>query len=137
MKRSILSAALALGLLGAITLAAATNAEAKKPVSGSSTASISLASPLAPKLGDWVTFNYSYSGTISSPRIEIDCYQNGVMTFASAAPADQAQQLGGGSSQWLTNGGSATCNAILYYWDFHPTQTFLWLAQTSFNAAGN
>jgi hypothetical protein len=135
MKRIILASILAMVVVGIVGQAAVSGAEAKKPGPSSSTASITL-NQASPKLGDWVTFSYTGVGNVQSPRIEIDCYQNGVLTFASAAPADQAQQLGGAGSVWLTNGGSANCTAILYYWDFHPSETFMPLANTSFAAGG-
>jgi hypothetical protein len=135
MKRIVLASILALVVVGIVGQAAITGAQAKKPGPSSSTASITLTQTDA-HLGEWVLFSYSGVGNVQSPRIEIDCYQNGVLTFASAAPADQAQQLGGAASQWLWNGGSANCTAILYYWDFHPSETFMPLASTSFAAAG-
>jgi hypothetical protein len=92
----------------------------------------------SPALGQYVTFTTTTTGLKGNqnPRIEIDCYQSGVLVFASAAPSNQPQQLGGAGSQWLTNGGPADCTATLYYWDFHPVETFVPLASTSFAAGG-
>jgi hypothetical protein len=132
MKRTLLIAILTMTVLGA-TMLTGTTAEARKPVSGSSTAGITL-NQGAPHLGDWVTFTYNTGGNVSSPRIEVDCYQNGTMVFAAAGPASDAVLLGGAGSAWLTNGGPASCTATLYYWDFHPNQTLVPLASTNFNA---
>ena len=122
----------------AATLSVPMAAQAAKPVRPgpiAATSSITLnQNPVS--LGDWVTFTYSFSGTVASPRIEIDCYQNGAMVFAAAGPASDAFLLGGGGSLWLWGGGSANCTATLYYWDFHPSQTFVPLATMSFNAGG-
>lgn len=101
----------------------------------------------SPALGDIVTFTTTTSGIKGNqnPRIEITCYQDNVLTYAEAhnvtptypAPWDGSSfQLGGGSSQWLTDGGPANCNAILYYWDNHPTQHQVILATMSFSAGG-
>lgn len=131
MNRKAFAALMAMVILGTLAVAG-TSAEAKKPAPSPTGNSISLVqNPV--KLGDWVNFNYSYTGNVSSPRIEVDCYQNGAMVFAAAGPAGDAVLLGGAGSVWLTNGGAANCTATLYYWDFHPNQTFVPLASTSFN----
>jgi hypothetical protein len=148
MKLAVLTIIAAFALL-AIGGVSARSAHAGGPQSG--TIVLDQASP---SLGDYVTFTTTTSGLNGSqhPRIEIDCYQdvpfdytdsNGVthtqtdpLVFASAAPADQAQQLGGAASVWLWHGGSAHCTATLYYWDNHPSQTFVPLASVNFTAGG-
>lgn len=136
MKKVIVVALAAVALLTAVSFGHPITAEARKPGS-STTAASSITLNQAPvKLGDWVTFSYSFTGNVASPRIEVDCYQNGVMTFATAAPASDPVLLGGSGSVWLWSGGPATCTATLYYWDFHPNQTFMPLATTTFTAGG-
>lgn len=45
--------------------------------------------------------------------------------------------LGGGGSDWLTNGGPAECVGTLFFYDnVHGQQTYVQLAQVSFSAAG-
>ena len=134
MKRTLLIAILTMSVLGA-TMLTGTTAEARKPVSGGSTASITL-NQADPHLGDWVTFTYVVPGTVSSPRVQVVCYQGGVMVYGEAGPATQSFLLGGASSQWLTNGGAASCTATVYEWDWHPVQTFVPYASVDFAVAG-
>lgn len=90
-----------------------------------------------PALGSMVTFTSSfdvpkkYQDVVS---IEILCSQSGALVFATAGYRDRSFLLGGSVSAWLTNGGPASCNAILYYWtaNLHRVD----LASTSFEAAG-
>jgi hypothetical protein len=90
-----------------------------------------------PMLGDYVTFNTVVPSTVKNPRIEVDCYQNGQMTFGMGGATDYAFQLGGAGSVWLWNGGAADCTASLFYFGSHAgKQTFNVLATTSFSAGG-
>lgn len=89
-------------------------------------------------LGDTVTFTTTTSGLKGNqaPRIQVMCYQGTDLVYGEAGPASQGFLLGGAGSVWLTNGGPAHCVATLYYWGFHPTQTFVPLASTEFDAGG-
>lgn len=105
-------------------------------------------------LGGVVSFDWSTSGLHGNqhPRIEVRCIQdvpfdyidgNGVLrtqtdplVYAEAGPADQDFLLGAAASVWLWHGGPAECTALLYYWDFHPSQTQVPLASVSFHAEG-
>jgi hypothetical protein len=132
MKRTILTAILGATVVAVLALPGI--ASAAKPPRSSTAASITI-NQAAPHLGDWVTFTYSVPGTVSSPRIQIMCYQSGALVYGEAGPATQSFLLGGGGSIWRTNGGAADCVATLYEWDFHPVQTFVPYSQTSFHAA--
>jgi hypothetical protein len=140
MSRSWLSAAVlaavAFGVLSAAQLADGSRvASAKgKPTALSGAAAIALNSA-EPHLGDWVTFTTS-GVDAKSPRIQVMCYQGDVLVYGEAGPADQSFLLGGGMSDWLLKGGSATCTATVYSWDFHPEQTFVPYANVNFNAGG-
>lgn len=102
-----------------------------------------------PKLGDWVHFNYTLpkgikevTGNGTQARIQTMCYQNGTLVYGAAENAvdvkvgAQGELLGGGSSQWLTNGGPAECISTLYQWTYKGTQQFNQFATTSFTAGG-
>lgn len=109
------------------------------------TGTISLDQP-NPALGDTVTFTWTAEGLHGNqkPRIQIMAYQDvdgdgqvDDLVYGEAGPADQGFLLGGGSSLWLERGGPSHCIATLYYWDFHPVQTFVPLAEPiEFDAAG-
>lgn len=105
----------------------------------------------SPVLGQPLLFDYTAEGLKGNqhPRIEIVAYQDvdgdGEIddpVYTAAGPADgsgittQPFTLGGTSSEWLLRGGPAHCVAKLYYWDFHPVQTFVELARMEFDAAG-
>jgi hypothetical protein len=137
-----------LGIIFAIAMAAfgafGQPAVAAKPVP-SGTISVAAGSELY--LGGVVTFDWSVDNIANqNPRIEVDCYQGGVLVYAEAhnatpvlgdPPFDGASfLLGGGGSAWKDNGGPAECVGILYYWDFHPSQTFVPLAEVAFSAGG-
>jgi hypothetical protein len=102
-----------------------------KPPEPSGTLSINPASDL--HLGGHIQFDYTVGGKLPGntlPRIQLLSYQDtdgdgqiddivcGVAGNAEPGTSYDAQPwvLGGGSSQWLTNGGPATCVASLYYW---------------------
>jgi hypothetical protein len=91
-----------------------------------------------PHLGDWVTFTWATTGLKGNqhPRIQIMCYQSSALVYGEAGPATQSFLLGGASSAWLYVGGPAECIATLYYWDWHPVQTFVPLASIGFAAGG-
>lgn len=89
-----------------------------------------------PDLGEVVTFTYTVPKKVREPRIEVTCYQDDVLVYGSAAEAYQQVLLGGGNSDWLRNGGPADCTAVLYYWQWQPTQQQVILATTTFEAGG-
>jgi hypothetical protein len=94
------------------------------------------AATVQPKLGDTVTFNTVMPSTVKNPRIEVDCYQNGQMTFGEGGATTDFFTLGAGSV-WGSNGGAANCTATLFYFGFHAgQQTYNWLASTNFSAGG-
>lgn len=86
-------------------------------------------------LGSTVTFATSYPTSVKNPRIEVLCYQSGLLVFGMAGSVDYAFLLGGGGSIWLDNGGGADCTANLYYFGWKAgTATYNWLASTHFTA---
>ena len=93
---------------------------------------------VAPRLGEYVTFTWSVDHLPgwATPRIQVICSQDDVVVYGEAGPAWQSFLLGGGSSDWLTNGGPAVCVATLYYWQFHPSQIFHPLDSVTFAAGG-
>jgi hypothetical protein len=138
-KLGIVFAALVIGLV-----AFGQPAVAAKPTP-SGTVAIAAGSDL--NLGGLVTFDVTVQNIGNeNPRIQLVCSQAGVQVYAEAhnvfdllapSPWDgPAFKLGGGSSYWTEGGGSADCVATLYYWDAHPVQTFVPLAEVSFAAGG-
>ena len=90
-----------------------------------------------PHLGSWVTFTTVYPGNVKTPRVEVVCSQNGALVYGEAGSTGDAFLLGGGGSLWLNAGGSASCVANLYYFTWNGGQPgTVYLASTSFNAAG-
>jgi hypothetical protein len=90
-----------------------------------------------PSLGSTVAFDAGYPKTVKTPRYAVKCFQDGVLVYAEARNVDESLLLGGGSSTWLTSGGSATCTADLFYFTYKgKVQTYHWLASTDFAAAG-
>jgi hypothetical protein len=110
---------------------------AAKPAPPNGTIAVAAGSDLS--LGGVVTFDYTVSGGVNEcypygsnkcARIQVLCFQAGVIVYGEAQMAPfHSFLLGGGSSDWKTNGGAVVCEATLYYWDFHPTQTFVPLAE--------
>jgi hypothetical protein len=90
-----------------------------------------------PHLGSWVTFATGYPTTVKNPRLDVLCYQNGVLTFGMTGGVSYSYELGGASSAWLTNGGEADCTTNLYYYSSKAgKQTYNWLASYDFHAMG-
>jgi hypothetical protein len=95
------------------------------------------AASIQPTLGDSVSFATSYPKTVKNPRILVNCYQDNALVFGMGGSVSYDFQLGGAGSIWLTNGGSADCEALLYYYGSHAgKQTFNVLARTTFSAGG-
>ena len=98
--------------------------------------SITLDTP-DPHFQGWVTFTVTVDPTIKHPLIKIKAMQGDVMVCLQAAPVGEAQQLGGGSSDWVSaGGGPAVCTADLYYNRENPTPQQIVLASCTFNASG-
>ena len=102
----------------------------------------SSASAIAPaqssmSLGSTVTFSVTYPRSVKYPRVQVLCYQNSALAYGEAGTYDHAFVLGGASSKWLTNGGSATCEADLYYFSVQRgNEVYNQLASTTFSAGG-
>ncbi len=96
------------------------------------------AAPASPSLGSQVTFTTTWSNNVKNPRVQLACYQNGTQVYGEAGTPDHLFTLGGYASLWVTNGGAASCRADLYdlHWNGNNMQEVVWLANTSFNAAG-
>ena len=97
-----------------------------------------------PSLGDVVTFTIETSlpekckanGGPRCYRIEVIGSQDGVQVYLNDANHGQQVLLGGGISDWVTNGGPADCVATLYtYTDFNPVTRFD-IASVAFAAGG-
>lgn len=126
-------------------------ASAAKPVPSGT---IAIAAGYTPALGEGLLFDFTVADIGNqNPRIQILCYQEVAITpenpdglvYGEARDAEVGSSvnsqpfapLGGGSSDWLNDfGGPADCIATLYFWDFHPVQTFVPLASVSFGAGG-
>jgi hypothetical protein len=121
-------------------VAAPASALAKGGSGGSTTPWIALASvngsaPVHPTLGSWVGFAAGYPSATKNPWISVMCYEGTNLVYGEGGVVGHLFQLGGGSSEWLALGGSATCTAELgdLYWrGGHEYYTYL--ATTSFNA---
>jgi hypothetical protein len=117
-------------LFGALALFAV----AAKPTG---TSSIAL-DQSSPHMGDTVTFTTSVSGLHGSewPMVYVECSQGGTVVYGALDAPEAAFQLGGGSSQWLTNGGPADCTATLFAYKLQGGETARALALIAFAAGG-
>jgi hypothetical protein len=117
--------------------AGAGDAFAKGPRVGAAASSVSLnQDPSTLHLGSSVTFTSSASGLTGNqyPMIVVSCSQNGAPVYVQLDHADATFLLGGGSSQWLLNGGAASCKATLYAYGGKSIVTLA--GPTTFDAAG-
>lgn len=107
-----------------------------------------------PKLGDWVTpvvTGLTRKSKNRSPnRWSVTAYQSTgcaqgtieqsdgtFLTYAMAENIPNPILLGGGSSCWLDQGGPAHCRVALFYFDnTGPTQQYVELSHSEFDAAG-
>jgi hypothetical protein len=69
-----------------------------------------------PSLGDAASFTVTYPSSLDRYQVSVQvlCYQEGAIVFATAGLHDRSFLLGGTSSPWLERGGAATCHADLY-----------------------
>ncbi|MEX0784294.1 MAG: hypothetical protein WD557_16760 [Dehalococcoidia bacterium] len=134
MKKTIILALAAGAIVAALAIPGLATAKRGGVHSVAATSSVSIDQPDA-HLGDTVTFTFS-APEARSPRIQVMCYQDGVLVYGEAGPASQGFMLAGGSSDWLVKGGEADCDVTLYEWDWKPVQTFVPYATTSFHAGG-
>jgi hypothetical protein len=110
------------------------SAWAGKP--GPSSASAIAPAQTSMSLGSTVTFSVSYPQSVKYPRVQVLCYQNSGLVYGEAGTYDHAFVLGGASSKWVTNGGSASCEADLYYFSVkNGVEVYNQLAATRFKAA--
>jgi hypothetical protein len=135
---------LSLGLVASIVILGVSTVSAQRKDTEPSTVALNPPSATAaattgawPALGDWVTFSATFPKQLESKsvRIQVMCYQDGALVYGAAASYTDAQQLGGGMSDWYLTGGPASCVATLYYWTYNRVQRFNWLAETHFDAA--
>ena len=133
MSRRSLAALLASATVATIGVAVPAVAPAAKPAAA--TASIALSTP-DPHLGGYVSFRYATAAR--DPRIQVRCYQSGVLVYGEAGPAGGTFQLGGASSDWQRAGGAAHCTADLFSisWKPNQPQQVTMYASTAFDAAG-
>ena len=97
------------------------------------------------RLGGTVSFDVTFSPDNldkkhkGGVRVEVLAYdpETGDLIYGMAAHHDQPFVLGGGSSQWLTQGGPANCVANLYFWSYKGNvQRYNLLASQTFEASG-
>lgn len=118
----------------------------KLPPAGSGTLSLATPEPVA--YGQQIAFNHTGDEDLSNPRLWVTAHQNGELVYGEGTSPDAGVKLGGGSSQWVSNGGGpAECHAQLYY-ILNKNGTAEWkgggqqqggtvvLATCSFNAEG-
>ena len=93
-----------------------------------------------PAIGAKVSFAITFPESVAeyNPRIQVMCYQDGVVIYGEAGPSNQSFLLGGSGSIWFyeTSTLPAHCVADLYYWSYQDSQQFNWLASTEFDAGG-
>jgi hypothetical protein len=126
--------------IAAALLAVPASTLAKGGSSGGTTPWIALASvngsaAVHPTLGSWVGFATGYPSTTKNPWVSLTCVEGSTIVYVEGGSPSHTFLLGGGSSVWLTTGGTATCTAELgdLYWrGGHEYYTYL--ATTSFGA---
>jgi hypothetical protein len=101
------------------------------PKGGGSSIAVNQANPY---LGGSVTFTTAYPSGTKNPVVSLECYQNGVAVFGQVGWPAGSYLLGGIESDWMTNGGSAYCDADLQTYDKNGAASVL--ATTGFTAAG-
>lgn len=139
-RRRLAAEVLALGLLAALVVPMSTFA-GKAGGAPSTTPFITLSSVdgdaarSLPTLGSSVTFATGYPNGTKNPWVSVLCYQDGAIVYGEGGKSADPFHLGGGSSDWLANGGGATCKAELgdLYWR-GGQQYYTYLAETWFDA---
>jgi len=134
----LVKASIGIATITAMVLAPAAASAAPKSVTPTiALASSDVARTTAPALGTYVHFDSVYPTTVKNPRIEVLCYQDGSLVYGEAGGVNDAFLLGGGGSAWKDSGGSAACDANLYYFSWKAgKQTYNRLASTWFSAGG-
>lgn len=122
--------------------------EKEKKMAASGTLALATASP---QLGQTCVFTVTTDGLKGNqnPRVQLIARQGGIVVYGEARDLDPGgatctfPPLGAGSSPWLNDTppadaqALADCEALLYYWDFHPQQVQIPLAPVvPFSAAG-
>lgn len=116
--------------------AAAANPHPPAPSSIWLVVPIAAAAPASwPTLGSSVAFGSTYPKGTKNPWVSLTCYQGTSVVYVEGGLADHVFLLGGGSSVWLSVGGSADCTAELgdLYWR-GGQEYYTYLATTSFTA---
>lgn len=93
-----------------------------------------------PALGATVTFTVTdVPKNVKNPRVEVLAYDpdSDALIYGEAGATSDGFLLGGGGSQWKTQGGPAHCVANLFYFGKDKgQQTYEHLAGCEFDAAG-
>ena len=136
MKRLLFGVALATAL-SSIPVLAAPKTDASIVLNVPPTFNSPSSATAWPRLGDSITFTVIFPSTLSKypMGIQLSCYQGTSLVYVTAAAYDHAISLGGTSSPWALNGGSATCHADLIYWSPNG-QKLNYIASTEFDVAG-
>lgn len=96
-----------------------------------------LSASVQPRLGSTVKFASRYPSTAKNPWVSLNCWQDGTLVYGQGGAPSSDFGLGGASSDWINQGGAATCIAELgdLYWR-GGQQYYTYFAHTSFDAAG-
>jgi hypothetical protein len=112
----------------------------KQTATGGTSSTIKLESYSDLRLGGYVGFDTNAVGLAGweYPMVEVGCYQSGTLVYMELNKPGAEFLLGGASSKWLTNGGGASCQAILYAYGWKGGQESIRSldASVSFDAAG-
>jgi hypothetical protein len=137
MKKLIVAIVLAT-CIGILALpATAGGRKGGSPTGGTST--IKLESYSVTQLGSYVGFDTNAVGLAGweYPMVAVWCYQGGDLVYMALNKPATEFLLGGAASAWVTNGGSANCEADLYAYGWKGGQESIRnLANTTFDATG-
>jgi hypothetical protein len=137
MKKLIVAIVLAT-CIGILALPATAGGRKGNITGGTSTINLESYSDL--KLGGYVGFETNAVGLAGweYPMVSLSCYQGSTLVYVDLGKPSQELLLGGSSSTWLANGGSAYCDAELdaYGWKGGQESVRTLATMGGFTAAG-
>ena len=136
MKKLIVAIVLAT-CIGILALPATAGGRKGNTTGGTSTIKLESYSDL--RLGGYAGFETNAVGLAGweYPMVAVWCYQSSDLVYMELNKPATEFLLGGSSSDWLRNGGSANCEADLYAYGWKGgKESVRNLANTGFDAAG-
>jgi hypothetical protein len=124
---------IAAAVIGLVLVPTVASAKGPKPAAPAASIDVVQAAPYY--LGETISFAPSYPVGTKNVSVALTCSQNNAVVYVEVGWPYDTYSLGGSASQWRTNGGGASCTAVLQTSDHNGVETAL--ASKQFDVSGS